>query len=290
MPDYEEKLKASWAKYDQDDDGSYTTDELNSHLQHLSTERQRLLVECADNTGRQLQMLGTSGGLEPAADLPHKKVASVPTDKNGPHHHDHHEHNGHHDNLHQGCTAGHTRVGSLCYPATCAQDITHTRLSVVQTPHPLGCAADQTSADGMLCYPSDCYPNAVATSDFTQCEASSVNTCPEGQVKTGLLCYEPCATGYDRWDVGVCRETCPAGSTEGLMGVTCECSSSPLSACPEGQVQTGLFCYEPCATGYTSVLGVCWETCLAGSTDTGVTCECPSTPPAVQDTDPILYG
>ncbi len=56
---------------------------------------------------------------------------------------------------------------------------------------------------------------------------------------------------------------CPGGSSC-TLGI---CSSF---SCPAGTAPQGLLCYPPCRSGYTNVLGVCWENCPSGELAKGV--------------------
>lgn len=79
-------------------------------------------------------------------------------------------------------------------------------------------------------------------------------TCPEGQVKKGLECYEKPPVGYDWTTPGglLIGKVCPAESHD--SGVTCwydrGVGTIPIDSCPTGTEWYGSGCYRVCPSGY----------------------------------------
>ena len=80
------------------------------------------------------------------------------------------------------------------------------------------------------------------------------------------LCEGSCNSGDDDWGVfPLCtRKTCPTGWTF-VLGVCWE-------DCRSTQTNVGALCRDGCRSDEYEVLGVCWKSCAAGWTDVGALC------------------
>jgi hypothetical protein len=111
------------------------------------------------------------------------------------------------------------------------------------------------------------------------------SSCAQGQVKSGLLCYNQCQDGYENI-AGVCWQKCPAGFKD--TGLDCLKPSSygrgdgywiwHKSKCqeqnPQGCEKWGAMWYPKCASGFHNVdCCVCSPDCPAGMKDIGVSCQ-----------------
>ncbi len=106
------------------------------------------------------------------------------------------------------------------------------------------------------------------------------DSCPAGQTKSGLFCYDNCE-GSDHNVAGVCWTSCPPGSTDG--GVFCSKvggdsygrgAGRPIWE--SGGEVCGALRFDSCREGYhTAGCNICVrdpQPCPPGTTDAGLTC------------------
>lgn len=93
------------------------------------------------------------------------------------------------------------------------------------------------------------------------------------------LCYKACDPGYKSDGAIMCYKQYPEFESNGMGHTITSITKKILmdtgkipSRCGDGEVKSGALCYEN-VEGFTNLLGVAWQNCPAGFTDTGVRCE-----------------
>ena len=93
------------------------------------------------------------------------------------------------------------------------------------------------------------------------------------------LCYKPCDPGFKSDGAIMCYKQYPEFESNGMGHTITSITKKILmdtgkipSRCGDGEVKSGALCYEN-VEGFTNLLGVAWQNCPAGFTDTGVRCE-----------------
>lgn len=91
--------------------------------------------------------------------------------------------------------------------------------------------------------------------------------CPEGKVKEGGLCYDPCKSGFHSDGAIMCWKTYPdfpgAGggylSTPTLTKASKTVTGDVLSTCDESDERNGALCYPKCKKGMKGDGPMCWN-------------------------------
>jgi hypothetical protein len=93
------------------------------------------------------------------------------------------------------------------------------------------------------------------------------------------LCYKACDPGYKSDGAIMCYKQYPEFESNGMGHTITSITKKILmdtgkipSRCGDGEVKSGALCYEN-VEGFTNLLGVAWQNCPGGFTDTGVRCE-----------------
>lgn len=93
------------------------------------------------------------------------------------------------------------------------------------------------------------------------------------------LCYKPCDPGFKSDGAIMCYKQYPEFESNGMGHTITSITKKILmdtgkipSRCGDGEDKSGALCYEH-LDGFTNLLGVAWQNCPAGFTDTGVRCE-----------------
>ena len=93
------------------------------------------------------------------------------------------------------------------------------------------------------------------------------------------LCYKPCDPGFKSDGAIMCYKQYPEFESNNMGHTITSITKKILmdtgkipSRCGDGEDKSGALCYEH-LDGFTNLLGVAWQNCPAGFTDTGARCE-----------------
>ena len=107
-----------------------------------------------------------------------------------------------------------------------------------------------------------CAPSWLGGKCTDTCLGYGGCSCDNNDPNTAGFCVPRCKDGYDNV-LGICvPNTYTDANNAGVSMV-----------CAKGKQQSGAFCYDQCASGYTmKTSGICAQDCPSGSTDYGVGC------------------